>query len=61
MRDAGVIHQNVNAASLENLAKDILNALEPRDIALIRCSFSAISDDFLRRLLAFCFVNIQDA
>jgi hypothetical protein len=61
MRDSGVIHQNVNAATLENLSEDILYALELRDIALIRCSFSAISNDFLCRLRAFCFVNIQDA
>jgi hypothetical protein len=51
----------VNATTLENPAKDILYALEPRDIAFIRRSFSAISNDFLCRLLAFCFVNIQDA
>src|ERR1700730_10827957 len=59
--NAGIVHKNVNAVQLEQLAEDALYAIETRHIAFVSDSVPTSRADFLHYGFGPLPVNIEDA
>src|ERR1700730_15187748 len=60
MCNSGIVHKNVNAVPLEQLAEDNLYVIETRHIALVSDSVPVSRADFLHHGFGPLPVNIED-